>query len=222
MVVIDSLAKALLLTVICFNVINGQSVSSCGVTRINSPQAGAPSLLLTTKILSEEYCVGDSELDGLRLKLRLIYTNKSKQQLILYKGSRLISRIMISRDSAEAAANRFEVNSSLTQLTSGGEDCYKGAAPNKCFVILPPSASYETEGITGTFTVRGDAREIAGAVKSGNHVLQVEVITWYEPVEMAKSLRQRWSRFGFLWYEPIRSTPVPFTVQQQRKVVDCP
>lgn len=129
---------------------------------------------------------------------------------------------MISRDSAEAAANRFEVNSSLTQLTSGGEDCYKGAAPNKCFVILPPGASYETEGIAGTFAVRGDAREIAGAVKSGNHVLQVEVITWYEPVEMAKSLRQRWSRFGFLWYEPIRSTPVPFTVQQERNVVDCP
>lgn len=129
---------------------------------------------------------------------------------------------MISRDFAEAAANHFEANSLLTQVTSGGGDCYKGAAPSKCFVVLPPSSSYETEGVAGTFAVRGDVREIAGAVKSGNHVLQVEVITWQETNEMAKELRSRWLRYGLLWCEPVTSEPVAFTVSRNRNVVDCP
>lgn len=219
---IRSLLKALLLALICLNVINGLPRLSPAITRDNPPQVEGPALQLTTKILGVEYCVGDSELDGLRVKLRLIYTNRGKQQLILYKGSRLISRIMISRNFTEAAANHFEVNSSLTQLTSGGADCYKDAAPGKCFVVLPPGASYKTEGIAPTFAVRGDIREIAGAVKSGDHALQVEVITWQESNEMAKELRVRWLGYGLLWYEPITSAPVPLFVQQSRKVVDCP
>lgn len=178
-------------------------------------------LQLTTKILSKEYCKGDSELDGVRLKLRLIYTNKSKQNLLLFKGSRLVSRIMISRDSEKAAANHFEVNSLLTQVTNGGGDCYKGAVPSECFVVLPPGASYGTDAVAGTFAVRGDVREVVGAVKSGNHVLQVEVITWQETNELAKELRARWLWSGLLWYEPVTSEPVAFTIPRFRRVVDC-
>jgi hypothetical protein len=221
-VIINSLPKGLLLALVFLSIVNGESGLPCTVRQANTAESEAPSLQLTAKILNQEYCVGDSELDGLRLKLRLIYTNKSKQQLILYKGSRLVCRIMISRDFAEAAANHFAVNSSLTQLMSGGEDCYKGAAPSKCFVVLPPGASYETEGIAGTFAVRGDVREIAGAVKSGDHVLQIQVITWDESDEIDKKLRVQWLRHGLLWYEPITSAPVPFTVPRERKIVDCP
>lgn len=216
------LFKTLPLLLICFSLFTDRSRSIATITQSKADLEDERPLQLTLNVLSSEYCVGDSELDGLRLKVRLLYTNKGKQQLILYKGSRLVSRTMISRDFAEAAASRFEVNSSLTQLTSGGENCYKGAAPTRCFVVLPPGASYETEGIAGTFVVRGNGREIAGAVKSGNHVLQIEVITWHESNEMAKELRARWLRYGLLWYEPITSAPVPFTVEQQRKVVDCP
>lgn len=219
----DRLSKWLLLPIIYLTLAHGQSRLSLSIAHVNNESVvQTPPLQLTMKILSEEYCVGDSELDGLRLKVRLIYTNKGKQQLILYKGSRLISRTMVSRNFADAAAKRFEVNSSLTQLTSGGGQCYTAAAPGRCFVVLPPGASYEVEGIAGTFVVRGDAREITGAVQSGKHVLHVEVITWHESDEMAKKLRARWLRYGVLWYEPITSAPVPFTVKQQRRVVDCP
>jgi len=220
---LNLLSKGLLLIVISLSSLQGQTRFPVTRNHINGKEQERESRLqLTMKIASTEYCVGDSELDGLRLKVRLIYTNKSKHNLILYKGSRLISRIMISRNFADAAAKRFEVNASLTQLTSGGDKCYAGAAPNKCFIVLPPGASYEVEGIAGIFVVRGDAREITGAVKSGDHVLQVEVITWHESDEMAKNLRARWRRYGTVWYEPITSEPMPFTVEKQRKIVDCP
>ena len=186
-----------------------------------SKQEQESPLQVTINIMAAEYCSADSELDGLRMKVRLTYTNRGNQQLILYKGIPLVSRIIISQKSADAAAKRFEVNSSLTQLTTEASKCYQGAPPNRCFVFIPPNGSFEAETVIGTFVVRGDAREIAGAVKSGNHILQVELITWHESDEMAKKLRARWLRYGLLWYEPIISAPVSFAVQQQRNVKDC-
>jgi len=180
------------------------------------------SLQLTMKIVSSQYCPGDAELDSLRLKVRLIYTNTGKKPLILYKGIPLISRLMISRNLPDAAMKRFEINSSLTQLTGAANKCYKGANPNSCFFILPPSERYEAETVVRLFVVRGDIREISGAVRSGDHVLQVEVMTWNESDELAKNLRQRWRRYGILWYEPITSAPTAFIVEKQRKVTDCP
>ncbi len=213
--------KRLLLIAISVVGLDGHTSFSGARAETDSKQEQESPLQLTVKIVGSEYCAADSELDSLRLKVRLIYTNRGKQQLILYKGTPLVSRIIISRNAADAAAKRFEVNSSLTQLTSAGSKCYQGAAPNRCFILLPPNASFEAETVIGTFVVRGDAREIAGAVKSGNHVLQVEVITWHESDDMAKNLRARWLRYGLLWYEPITSAPAPLAVQQQRNVVDC-
>jgi len=173
-------------------------------------------------MLGEQYCIGDAELDGLRLKVRMVYTNQSEEKIILYKGSTAISRLMISRNLADVAARRFEVNSSLTQVSSGGEQCYKGRVPSSCFVSLQPNASYEADALVGLFVVRGDARDIAGAVKSGDHVVQVEVPTWNESDELAKELSIRWQRHGVLWVQPVISEPLQFTAKKEHSVRDCP
>jgi polyferredoxin len=93
---------------------------------------------------------------------------------------------------------------------------------NKSLCILCGLCVSVVETVVGLFVVRGDAREITGAVKSGNHVLQVEVITWRKSNKMAKGLRARWRRYGTVWYEPITSVAVPFTVEKERKIADCP
>jgi hypothetical protein len=214
------LSKAALIVVILCCLDGSVSISSArtGKRSKHEPESG---LELAIKIVSSEYCRADPELDSLRLKVRLTFTNRRKEPLILYKGASLVSRVMISRNYADAATKRFEVNSSLTQLTSGASKCYKGATPTNCFVVLPPDASFEAETVVGVFIVRGDAREIAGAIKSGDHVLQVEVVTWHESDELAKDLRAKWARSGFLWYEPVTSAPLPLTVHHQPKVTDC-
>jgi hypothetical protein len=218
---LNRLSKAALIVVSLCCLDLGVSVSAPRTDEKRSKHEPESGLELAIKIVSSEYCGADPELDSMRLKVRLTFTNRRKEPLILYKGASLVSRIMISRNYADAAAKRFEVNSSLTQLTSGASRCYKGATPTNCFVVLPPDASFEVETVVGVFVVRGDAREIAGAVKSGNHVLQVEVVTWHESDELAKDLRAKWARSGVLWYEPVTSTPLPLTVHQQPKVTDC-
>lgn len=219
----NNLLVSLLFCLLCTLLSNAQWGSSVpsGEKQMSIPRTTI-ALQLTMKIVGEAYCKGDSELDGLRLDVLFNYTNVGNQPLILYKGSNLVSRTMVSRNPVDAAAKRFELNSSLTQLTAGGSECFKGLVPNKCFVILTPDSSYEVKGVVGIFAVRDDARRIEGAISSGEHVLQVEVPTWPESNELAIKFRSLWQPSGCLWYEPLTSSPMSFTVAKQRKIVDCP
>jgi hypothetical protein len=201
---------------------HGQSPAAL-LTQTNDQTSDAPNLEMTVKTVGGEYCVGDNDLDILLLKLRLTFTNKGKEPLILFKGSSLIDTIKISRNVADALAQRYEADISQTQLTAGAKQCYRGAVPNKCFVILAPRGSYEVDTKVRILVVRGDVRKIGGAVMSGDHALQVNVSTWHETDKLAKNLRARWRRSGTLWSQPLTSAPIRFSVSKQHQLLkECP
>lgn len=179
------------------------------------------SLQLTTGSVNQRYCAGDEDLDSLQLELRLCYTNIGRQPLILYKGSNNISRVTVSRNAEEATAGRFEANGSVTRVTDGSRVDVEGSTPGEMFVVLPPGASYQTEAEVSVLVARGDANKVVGAITAGEYVLQVEVPTWAESDDLAKKLRRRWRQSGFLWYDPVTSTPMPFRVEKQRPVMNC-
>ncbi|MCP9496802.1 MAG: hypothetical protein MSG64_20385 [Pyrinomonadaceae bacterium MAG19_C2-C3] len=207
------LSAVILLCLACAGVFYARTQPS--ISRQNSP------LRLSTSIVSQKYCAGDAELDSLQTELRLCYTNVGQQPLILYKGSNNISRVMVSRSAAEAAAGRFEANGSVTSITDGSHAETEGAVPGEAFIVLPPGASYQTEADIAVLVARGDTSKVAGAVAAGEYVLQVEVPTWSESDDLAKKLRHRWRQSGFLWYDPLTSIPMPLKVEKQRAVVDC-
>jgi hypothetical protein len=188
--------------------------------KVDTPQ-GRPPLQLTTSIVNQRYCAGDEDLDSLQLELRLCYTNIGRQPLILYKGSNNISCVMASHNAEDAAAGRFEANGSVTTVTAESHVEIEAAAPGEMFLVLPPGASYETEAEVSVLVARGGVSQVAGAVTAGEYVLQVKVPTWTESDDLAKKLRRRWRQGGFLWFEPITATPMPFRVEKQRPVVSC-
>lgn len=189
-------------------------------TEAKSPQQKSP-LQFTTSIISQRYCAGDEDLDSLQLELRLCYTNIGQQPLILYKGSNNISRVMVGPGGEEAAAGRFEVNGSVTNVTDGSRIEIKGSAPGEMFIVLPPGSSYNAEAEVSVIVARDNVSKVAGAVTAGEYVLQVEVPTWTESDDLAKKLRRRWRQSGFLWYDPVTSMPMSFRVEKQRSVVNC-
>lgn len=222
---VKCLQRTLLLCLICVAIASVQSRAYAHVavayTRTTQQEESLPPQLTAT-LMDQQYCIGDAELDSLQMKVRLTFTNIGTRQLILYKGSDLISRIAISRNVEDAAAKQFEVNASITEITDGKRMDFHGSVPGSAFVVLSPGTSYEVETVVTVFAVRGNAREIAGAVRSGKHVLQVEVSTWPHSKALAEELRRRWQFSGFLWSDPLISVPMPFTVKTQRNVVDCP
>jgi methionine-rich copper-binding protein CopC len=217
------LQVVLLLALLCVVVAKIGLYAHAKVANITPTAEQKESMPLKLKVvlLNQQYCVGDSELDSLKMKVRLTFTNAGSQRIILYKGSDLVSRVTISRKDADAAAKQVEVNASVTQVVNVESRVFKGSTPNSAFVVLLPNASYEMETIITIFAVRNDDNQIAGAVTSGEHDLQIQVSTWPDSKAVAEELRSRWQRSGCLWYDPITSAPVLFEVERQRKVLDC-
>jgi hypothetical protein len=71
----------------------------------------ADGLSLTTKITEQKYCGGIySDMAMLRTSLQLTYSNDSSQSLILYKGSDLISYVLVASNSQQIHNKQYETN----------------------------------------------------------------------------------------------------------------
>jgi hypothetical protein len=132
---------------------------------------------------------------------------------------------MIARNLADAAAQQYELDFTLTWYgDTGGDDgsrCYKESAPTNCFVTIAAGSSYEADGEVRVLAVRGDLKDVSGAVKSGEHVLRLVIPTWDESGKLAQEVAGRWRSHGSLWYQPLTSEPLTFTIDKERKVVEC-
>jgi hypothetical protein len=182
---------------------------------------GAGPLELKTTIIERTYCPGDAELDALRMRLKLTYRNVGKQPIILYKGPPIPSREMISRSEVDSQNHKFEVDSTISMVTDGRLVGFRGSVPGRAFTIIQRGASFDLETTVTVLAVRGDVREITGAVTSGKHVLQIEVPTWPASKSNAEKMRVRWSSSGVLWNSPLVSLPMPFNVEKSRSLSEC-
>lgn len=204
----------------CLVVFDAQSCIRAGTAAQITTAQKLP-LQLTTSLISQRYCAGDADVDVLQMNVRLTYTNVGQQKILLYKGSNLVSRQMVSHSVEDAIAQRFEINSSLTQVGSDSGAKIGMSAPSDAFVTLLPGTSYETEAAISIVVSRNDVNTVSGAITAGEHVIQVELPTWPESSQLAKKLHSSWQQSGCLWYLPIISMPMPFRVERERLVVDC-
>ena len=56
----------------------------------------------------------------------------------------------------------------------------------------------------------------------GLNFLQIVVLTWYYPRASNIKWRDQWQTKGYLWSDPITSIPMPFKVETNAPVLDCP
>lgn len=173
-------------------------------------------LQLSTKILKQNYCKDkDSDTIMLLFKLELTYINVGQQPIILYKGSDLISYVRAARNQEELSAGKYEVDLSVTWVTSGSGDVPDtGRVPDSRFVVLKPGASFKAAGETRIF----DSNKLLPA---GEHVLQVIVSTWQGSREQAEKLRSKWAKRGYFWYGNAFSLPMLLTVEDNPKLKGC-
>ena len=157
--------------------------------------------------------------------MRFVYENRTSGPVILYKHSPTPSRVMVAASLADAVAQRYELDFALTWYSEKGSDdgsaCYKDSAPTNCFVVIAPGSSYEADGDVRVLAVRGDKNDVPGAVKSGEHVLQLVIPTWEESAKLGQEVAGRWRSHGVLWYQQLTSEPLTFTIDKERKVVEC-
>jgi len=179
------------------------------------------SLKLTINITSKRFCVGDSEVSTVLLRLRLHYVNVGERPIILHKGSNVAPSILISKNVADALADKHELTLSLSVLPSMEPEIGEAQRLNDSFVVLRKGASFDTRAEVPIPFASNDQSATSSAIRKGDHVLQIGVITWPESTTLAERLRAKWKHRGYLWHRVVQSEPMPFKIDQQINFENC-
>ena len=176
-------------------------------------------LTLSSRIIEQRYCVGDSGVDFLHLKIQLRFTNTGNRKLILYKGNNLFFAVWIKPEQALAA--RFEMKTTASRFLQMTPEDVDREAPNRDFVFLSPSESFETVITASLPIAREEGKRSRGTINNGEHLLYVAASTWYESRKLGEQLRERWQRKGLLWLDPLGSMPVKFNSDKPDSAERC-
>jgi hypothetical protein len=177
-------------------------------------------LVLTVEIMTQQYCTINSDLSSLRMRLKLRYTNVGKQKVILYKGHDLFYQTRI-RSLSTGAVEPYEVTFLNSRYFDEEPEPIDRPSPGKVFVILAPGATYEREVLSDVGVAARVARRGNSVIADGEHTLQLTVSTWYKSKALAQKLGQQWERKGLLWFEPVTSMPLRFTVLRSNTLAPC-
>jgi hypothetical protein len=178
-------------------------------------------LSLDATIIGQSYCAVNPKLSTLQLRLRLRYTNMGAQKIILYKGHDLFYQARIRRAASGSVVRPYEVLTVNSRYFDEQPERIEQRSPGKVFTVLSPGASYERELMIGVGVVGEEAARGNNMLVAGEHTLYLIVSTWYQSRNLALQLRQQWQRKGFLWADPLVSTPLAFTVERPATNAPC-
>lgn len=185
------------------------------------PVSSKTKLQLTTSIIEYLSC----HPSGLTLRLLLTFRNIGTEKIILDKRSSIVGRHFVSRNLKALAAGNYE-ETGRAEFDSGP---YIPDAPDvpkdmSDFIILAPGEVYEAQsGWTRVhFTVNDGTPHTEDGLGYGSHFLQVEIGTWpYASESVVKRARKQWRDRGYLWTEPLISSPIQFTIERNRQISKC-
>lgn len=173
-------------------------------------------LELNTDLIKLEACSGH----GLRFTLRLNFTNRGNNLVILDKRSTAVTQYMLSRNFKNAMKRKYEITvPRLYSLETAGMTM--DSVPDESqFVFLKPSETYSPIRVL-SYDFGDDSDNERSGRLSGVKFLRLVVLTWYYPRASNFRWRDQWKTKGYLWSDPITSMPMPLKVENKPPVVDC-
>lgn len=187
-----------------------------GVPAVAQGGGRAP-LRATAEVVGRRYCAGE-RLNLLQVRVRLRYENAGAERLILYRGKNFFYQ---SRIRGASGGKPYEAVVLNSRYNDAEREPVNGARPGGAFVILPPGGAYETEVVVGVGVARDGAERGTNSIAPGEHTLQIVASTWYESRKLAEELRERWRMSGLLWFDPVATEPLKFTVGLEENASVC-
>lgn len=137
------------------------------------------------------------------LTFRVRITNVSRRSLIIYRygPAYFDSRLGTSVADMPNRKFRFEQRPAIPNAPSR---TFEEAAPTNEFRLLQPNDS---------FTYDPQVISFSGESLDGLY-LQLKATTWFWEVEKAEQLRQRWARYGELFYQDVTVEPIQLTLNK--------
>ncbi len=195
-------------------VVDAQTGSSkSGVLMSAGEDAHHAKLKLTTSIVDEHYCADQRVHYSLLFK----FTNVGQQAMILDRFRPVVSQYMVSGSQRAASARKYQAHArTLLGLDEEAMDAQSNLDESR-FIVLKAGNSYEVKE-TFSLSIQDDRGR---PLRSGRHILQVVVLTWYHPRTSNIEWREKWSQRGYLWSDSVLSDPMPFVVPKRLSVSHC-
>ncbi len=172
-------------------------------------------LELTTDLIQQKACSGN----GLQFTLRLNFTNRGKNTVILDKRSTAVTQYMLSRNFKNAMKKKYKITVRILFGLEGAGMTMDSVPDESQFVVLKPGETYSpTRVLSYNFGADSDG---GGRRLRGLNFLQMVVLTWYYPRASNIKWNDQWKTKGYLWSDPITSIPMPFNIANKIPVVDC-
>jgi hypothetical protein len=170
-------------------------------------------LKLTTTILNESHCT-----DGrIRYSLLFKFTNVAGKKVILGKFKPVVTRYMVSRSRKDATARKFETDARILVGLDDASSSFDANLDESHFVVLDVGGSYE---VKEQFSLSyKDAKE--KPLRTGIHLLQLVVPTWYHPRASNIEWREKWRDKGYLWSDSLVSDLMPFNIVKSPTFSEC-
>ena len=159
----------------------------------------------TKDLIELRYCSNDS----LQFVLRLNFSNKGKNPVILDKRYRSGSGFLVSRTFENAIKKKYQ----FTVETLSGFDPADSVPDETNFVVLMPGETYTLEQVVRLYNRR--------SMGTGQRVLQMIVDNWPYFTSSNIEWRDRWRNRGYLWTDPLTSVPMPFMLAKKAAIVEC-
>jgi hypothetical protein len=177
------------------------------------------------ELIGQRYCYGDAELFSVWLRLRMRYINRTDKTLILDKEiGKAWYGVTVARSAEDLAAGKYEYHPNIDWLSSDKDkqpSKPNPISPGRDFVILAPGQTFESEIDSGVMAQYESPKEFAGSIRSGVHVLQMELSSWNHP-GVASEFEKGWQKIGQLVTEVIKTEPLEIRVPSDPKVEkDC-
>src|SRR5260370_41691431 len=178
-------------------------------------------LKVVPELVSQRYCFGDAEVFSVLLKLHVKYTNRTDKTLILDKGvGKAWYQVTVARSAEDLAAGKYESNPNIDWIF-GEKDQFPQkpplAGPGPDFAILKPGETYEGEIETSVVAQYEGTKDISGAIRSGTHVLQMQLSAWNRP-GLRSEFEKSWREKGYLVTGVIKTEPIEIRVPAAPKI----
>jgi len=211
---IDGILRAAF--VICLLGISFQAGASA-----DNPSTKRSPLQLAITLADRKYCSATTDTDVLHLDIQLTFTNVSRSNIILFRGSNVVVRTLVSRTLEDASAGKQELESAATVIRSGpATKIIQAKRPGDAFTILPPGGIFQTNASV-SLEVSRTAEAPTHALRAGPHILQLVVSTWPRGFETPNQVAARWLDSGVLWHRPLASEYIPILVDDHHPVEEC-
>ena len=184
-----------------------------------------PDLAVVADIVGLTYCRADAEAFGVKMDIRLRFTNVSNHPVILARSIESPQLVRVAKNTRDAQNGDFEYDPDSHYLTSELPSSPQfGDRPDaKYFVTLLPNQSYEATVASWVAGAEHAAKggKGTGLLPKGSHVLQLGVNTWpyqwpyFTSPLSAKQLSERWKKYGHLASGWVHSAFVPFVIPEQ-------